>query len=474
MTFHSLQFLAFLASVVAVACVTPPRSRWIVLLLASLAFYAVLGFPHLVAVLLYAAAVSFLFGVRIHAVPEGAQRRRTFWIGVVALLLPLVLVKYVPFLANDASSAMQVVPVMATIGLSYFSLQAISYLADVYLEKQPPERHVGRLTLFLSFFPKLLQGPIERGHDLLPQLDQPRHVDYVAARSGLLLFAWGLFKKVVIAERLAGLVDPVYDNVGGYTGLAFLLATYAYAFQVFFDFSGYTDMALGAARLLGIDLTPNFRNPLAASSIADFWRRWHISFSRWLQDYIFKPLQMSWRQRGIVGTSLALLVTFLVSGIWHGANWTFLVWGLLHGVYLAGGYLYDATTRRARSRLLTTARPRWLKIVVTFQLVSLAWVFFRARSISDAWSILRSLAMDAHDFTGIAKYAHSLSLATVTVVVVASTFVLWVERDGGPGSLEALVVQRPAAVRWAAYYGFVLAILTAGVFGSSQFVYFQF
>jgi alginate O-acetyltransferase complex protein AlgI len=224
----------------------------------------------------------------------------------------------------------------------------------------------------------------------LPQLRQSYQFDYDSMRSGMLLFFWGMFKKVVVADRFALYADQVFNNVHGFTGLSLLIGTYAYAFQIFFDFSAYTDMARGTGRMFGINLTENFNRPYLATSVADFWRRWHISFSRWILDYIFKPLQMNWRNRGHAGTSAALIITFLVSGIWHGATWGFVIWGLLHGVYLASSTYYRPQQKRLH-RWLGIDNSKWLKwwqIFVTFNLVSFAWIFFRAKNLEDAWYVM--------------------------------------------------------------------------------------
>jgi D-alanyl-lipoteichoic acid acyltransferase DltB (MBOAT superfamily) len=231
--------------------------------------------------------------------------------------------------------------VLSSIGMSFYTFQALSYSNDIYREIQIPEAHLGRFALYVCFFPKLLQGPIERAGGLLIQLRKPFEFDYENTREGLLRIAWGLFKKVVIADRVAVIVNTVYGNAGGFTGLPLIVATYSYAIQIYTDFSGYTDIALGTARLFNIRLTENFNKPYFAQGVADFWRRWHISLSSWLLDYIFRPLQWRWRDLRLAGPFMALLVTFLVSGAWHGASWNFILWGLLHGLFIAAGESVD-------------------------------------------------------------------------------------------------------------------------------------
>lgn len=402
MPFNTLSYLLFLPVIFLLHYFTPDRFRWLVLLLASFFFYAALKTPHLIAVLLLITTITYFAGIWIHRVTTARTKQYLLWGGVAVNVLTLAILKYLPFITQNLNivltmitpgTAIPVGKTIIAIGVSYFIFQAISYLIDIYLEVEKPELHFGRFALYMSFFPKLLQGPIERAGDLLPQLKQPYKFDYDAVRSGIVLFTWGLFKKVVIAERFAIYADQVYNNIPDYTGVSLIIGTYAYAFQIYFDFSAYTDMARGTGRMFGINLTENFNSPYLATSIADFWRRWHISFSRWILDYIFKPLQMSWRNMGQAGTALALIITFLVSGIWHGTSWGFIIWGALHGIYLAASTYYRPYQKRIH-RWFGVEKSIWLKywqIFVTFNLVSFSWIFFRVKNTSDLWIFLKNL-----------------------------------------------------------------------------------
>jgi D-alanyl-lipoteichoic acid acyltransferase DltB (MBOAT superfamily) len=340
-TFSSLPFILLFLLVSAVYAVSADRHRWLILLVASWFFYGCLREPHLLAILAAVTAVSYSCGILINDTDNPARKKLLLNLGVCSNLALLVAFKYLPVLFKDSLVLSRLLPVssqvllnspIVTIGVSYYVFQGISYLVDVYYEMLLPERHFGRFALFMSFFPKLLQGPIERGAGLLPQLQTLTDFTGGSIRIGLNLFLWGLFKKVVVADRIATFIDPIFAHPKDSSPLSLLAAVYLFAFQIYYDFSGYTDMALGIARCFNIRLTQNFNVPYAASSIAEFWRRWHISFSSWILDYIFKPLQMRWRDRKTWGTPLALMVTFLVSGIWHGAGWNYLVWGGLHGV----------------------------------------------------------------------------------------------------------------------------------------------
>lgn len=393
MTFNSLSYAGFLPLVYLAFLVTPSGYRWLTLLAASYGFYASFDSPHLLVVLGLVTVISYLCGIMMED-GEETRRLRIFWRGSAACLLVLALLKYVPALSPAVRETVGLKSLLNTIGVSYFTFQAISYMADVYLGVQEPERHFGYYALYLAFFPKLLQGPIERAGHLLPQLRKSYRFDYEQVRTGLLLFAWGLFQKVVIADRISCLVNAVYDNIPASTSLSLILATYFFAVQIYCDFSGYTNMALGTARLFNLELSPNFNNPYIATSIADFWRRWHISFSRWILDYIFAPLQMQWRYWKKLGTACALLVTFLLSGIWHGARAGFVVWGLLHGTYLALSVYIGPLSKKVYRRLNLegTLLLHLFQTFITFHLVCFGWIFFRANSLGDALAILQKMA----------------------------------------------------------------------------------
>jgi D-alanyl-lipoteichoic acid acyltransferase DltB (MBOAT superfamily) len=362
-------------------------------------FYTALNVPYLLVILVLVAMTTYAFGIWLDQAESANAKHALLWSGVAVNVLILVVMKYLPFLSENLKALstilsldVQIQPIKAfvAIGVSYYVFQAISYLFDIYLEIEKPERHFGYFALYLAFFPKLLQGPIERAGDLLPQIKAKFEFKYENMRFGMLLLTWGLFKKVVIADRLGIYVDAVYNNVHSFSGLTLLMATYAYAFQIYMDFSGYTDMALGSARLFNINLTQNFNSPYLASSIADFWRRWHISFSRWILDYIFKPLQMQLRSWRNWGTAIALFVAFLVSGLWHGASWGFVMWGGLHGLFLACSVFYKPYQKKLHKSLgleKTTLLRVW-QIFVTFNTVSFTWVFFRAKSIPDALYVI--------------------------------------------------------------------------------------
>ncbi len=486
MSFTSLGYLLFLPAVFALFVLAGARVRWLVLLLASFLFYAAWMVPHLPAVLLAVSAATWGIALALQRVEGAGPRRALLAAGIVGNLLVLLTLRYV------AASAARPETLLAALGVSYYVFQAISYLIDVHLERIGAERHFGYFALYMSFFPKLLQGPIERGGELIPQLRRPYRFDAQALASGGLLFLWGLFKKVVVADRLALFVDPVYGDVQGFGGPSLMLATYFYALQIYCDFSGYTDMALGTARLFGIRLARNFDNPYSALSVRDFWRRWHISLSRWLFDYLFTPLQMRLRRWKSAGTAAALLATFLISGLWHGLGWGFVVWGAIHGVYLAASALLGPLQKQAYRALgveKTWVLAVW-KRLATFHLVCFAWIFFRAESLSDALHVAGNLTTGTFDYAvRLATNLHSVgggqgmlepllvrqSHADFVLAIVGSVFVLVAEGGAGRRWLESPRVAESAALRWAGGYLLVFAIVLFGVFtGARDFIYFRF
>jgi D-alanyl-lipoteichoic acid acyltransferase DltB (MBOAT superfamily) len=321
----------------------------------------------------------------------------------------------------------------------------------------------------------LLQGPIERAGDLIPQLQKKYEFNYDNMRFGMLLFTWGLFKKVVIADRLGLYVDAVYKDVHAFTGLSLLLATYAYAFQIYLDFSGYTDMALGSARLFNINLTQNFNSPYLATSVADFWRRWHISFSRWILDYIFKPLQMQWRNWKTWGTATALVVAFLVSGIWHGASWGFVIWGGLHGLYLACSVFYKPYQKKLH-KAIGLEKTRLLKIwriFVTFNLVSFTWVFFRAGSLKDAFYVIANMLNGVKGVRSgflLSQGIQELALTSVAILLFVC-FALNIFKQNVINGFN----RKSALYRYVTYSTTILMIFFLAKYSSPKtFIYFQF
>lgn len=383
MTFNSTTYFLFLPFVFIVFYLCGGRWRWQILLLASFIFYSALAVPWLPFVLGFVILITYFVGIGIHTCPSEKRKTLYLWFGIGANILILASLKYLPSVVS--------IRLPVAVGLSYYVFQAISYLADVNKKIIEPERHLGYFALYLSFFPKLLQGPIERANDLLPQLKQPYAFDYDMARSGLLLFTWGLFKKIVVADRLALFVNPVFGDVYSFQGIPLILATYFYTLQIYMDFSAYTDMALGSARLFNIRLTQNFNSPYLSTSVSEFWRRWHITLSNFLRDYLYIPLGGS--RYGSARRTINLMITMLLCGIWHGAGWSFVVWGGIHGLFLVAGVYYRPLKNKLHS-FIGWDKSVFLKAwqtFFTFNLIAFAWIFFRANDLKDSIYVVGNL-----------------------------------------------------------------------------------
>jgi D-alanyl-lipoteichoic acid acyltransferase DltB (MBOAT superfamily) len=356
---------------------------------------------------------------------------------------------------------------------------------DVYRKAIPGEPHPGIFACFVTFFPQLVAGPIERAKTLLPQFRNPRPYDSEQFYSGLRRMIWGFFKKVVIADRLAVLVSAVYSNPQEASSLSHLLATYLFAFQIYADFSGYSDIAIGSARILGYDLMENFRQPYFAPSVADFWRRWHISLSTWFRDYVYIPL--GGNRVSEARQYLNLFIVFTVSGLWHGADWKFVVWGALHGGYVLAGRLLDRVGIPLDWKRIPRL-SRVVNVIITFHLVLLAWIFFCAKSNADAVFVVRSITTDIWSTFG-ALAAGDASAVQIALrndfgatrqdlVLVASLIILWLVidlwREWNPPLDRRIGVRRALFLRMLFYDLMLLGIVVFGVYGQMDFIYFQF
>ncbi len=494
MLFHSFHFLVFFPLVTVGYFLCPFKRRWVLLLLASCYFYMV-AIPAYIFILLF--TITFDYFSAIFIEQSVGRRRRFFLLASLSVNLGVLCVfKYSGFFVknlvwlNHALGGcwnIQPIEILLPIGLSFHTFQSMSYTIEVYRGNQKAERNFGIVALYVMFYPQLVAGPIERGNHLLPQFREKHEFDYGRITSGLRLMAWGFFKKLVIADKMALIVDPTYRHPERAASDALFLATFCFAFQIYCDFSGYTDIAIGAARVMGFRLMTNFKTPYLATSISDFWHRWHISLSSWFRDYVYVPLGGNrggkWRHYW------NFLATFLLSGLWHGASWTFVVWGALHGFYLIGGSILKPVRSRLIGFLELEKFPFFLsffRVLTTFSLVLVGWVFFRANTVSDAFFIVSQLP------AGFVKLARGLlelqfvesfftvgpprisqllvSVGYVAIVVLLAVEIAWWKY----GRVGQWFIQRPWWIRWFAYYALILVILTFGEFRQSPFIYFQF
>ena len=478
---NSFTFLAFFAVVAVAYYIVPPRLRWVLLLIASYYFYSTFEVRY-VLLLAFATGVAYATASAIASARPRTAAKTILTVGIVVQLATLGLFKYFNFVVGTFETAfnqlgwfseavaMPRLDFLLPVGLSFYTFSCISYMVDVYREKIPVERHMGKLAVYVAFFPKLLAGPIERAGPFLSQATEAIRFNPPLVTFGLQLMLWGLFKKVVIADRLAVYVDSAFTNVDFQSPVVLVIGVYLYAFQVYCDFSGYSDMAIGAAAILGITLMENFRRPYLARSVPEFWgRRWHISLMAWFRDYLYFPL--GGNRVSHVRWYANLMVVFLVSGLWHGAAWTFIVWGGLNGAYQVV-YLMIGGLRERLARLV----PSWLwsgfAIVLTFHLILVTWVFFRASSIGEAWSVITRIASalpQLPTMLGTYNWTNELLISIALIVFLMAVEVLDELRP-----VWDRLAAKPVAVRWGYYYALSACLLVIGYWGMEEFVYMQF
>jgi D-alanyl-lipoteichoic acid acyltransferase DltB (MBOAT superfamily) len=481
---QSASFLLFFGLVFCVSWTCPARVRWAPLLLASLCFVGVAR-PADVVPLVAAVAVTYAIALRLAGLPRGAAAARKRWVllGAAVLIGGLAGGKYLNFLGGTVTQAaalfgaslpLRPVHLLLPLGISFYTFRLLGYLIDVYHGRVEAERHAGYFALFAAFFPQVSAGPIERARDFLPRLRSPERFDADRLASGAAQVAWGLFKKAVIANRLAIFVDQVFAAPPG-QGLNLVVAAWLYAIQIYCDFSGYTDIAIGLARLLGYESAKNFDAPYASRSVADFWTRWHMSLSFWFRDYLFLPLSYAATRRerrdtllGVrietLGYVQATAVTMVLCGLWHGASWSFVAWGGLHALFLIAGQVTRRLRRRWARRTGLAARP-WLhhslQVVVTFNLVSFAWIFFRAPTLAGAMEYLH--------FMQIKPSANGVGHLVVDCALAAAFLLAeWLYRTARP------VRPLPLPVRAGLLAAVACAIVLFGVDSGNEFIYVRF
>jgi D-alanyl-lipoteichoic acid acyltransferase DltB (MBOAT superfamily) len=419
---------------------------------------------------------------------HGPRRKALLAVSIVANVGILCVFKYYNFFATNINGvfaawqgnvSLPLLKILLPIGLSFHTFQAMSYTIEVYRGNQKPERHFGIYALYVMFYPQLVAGPIERPQNVLYQFHEKHIFSFDDLREGLKLMLWGFFKKIVIADRLSLTVNEVYNHSSHYNGVAFCLATIFFTFQIYCDFSGYSDIALGTARIMGIHLMENFKRPYFSKSIGEFWTRWHISLSTWFRDYLYIPLGGS--RVKVSRHYLNLAIVFLVSGFWHGANWTFIIWGALHAFYLISELLIKRV-RGGKAR--STRFSRLSSVFVTFICVSFAWIFFRANTLKDASYVICHLASGWKEtasiphikllITDLGKGSLIQGLSNVIIGFIMILFLEFVQwRTRGERAID-WANKKPRSVRWGFYYFLVLSILLLGVFDNKEFIYFQF
>jgi len=473
MLFNSIDFLFFFPVVTILFFILPYKMRWMLLLAASCFFYMFFK-PVYIFILFFTIIVDYFVGIYLEKITDDSKRKRLLIASIIANVGVLAVFKYYNFLNSNISGladffginiSFPYLNILLPIGLSFHTFQAMSYTIEVYRKKQPAEKRFGIYALYVMFYPQLVAGPIERPQNLLHQFYRRSDFSYDNAVMGINLIALGLFKKIVIADRLAIYVNQVYGDLNNASSISTFLALIFFSFQIYCDFSGYSDIARGTARFMGFELMLNFDRPYLSRSISEFWKRWHISLSTWFKDYVYIPLGGNKVNR--YRRYYNLLVVFLISGLWHGANWTFVIWGALHGFFIVIGSLTDNIRKSLVSLFRLFKYPglhRSINIIIVFCLVSFAWVFFRAKDFSQAAIFYKKLF--SFDFTlnlaQICAEKGPLNLV-LSFVVIGLLFLSYLL----PKNLK---IKRNVLF----LFTVVFLIVILGKNGSSEFIYFQF
>lgn len=477
MLFNSISFAIFLPIVFAIFWTCPQRYRWAILLVASYYFYMSWNVKYVVLIFL-ATFISYISALLISRTENRRKQKLYLLIALFVSLGILFIFKYFNFFSDIASSIfrffsfkteMIVLDLLLPVGISFYTFQTLSYVIDVYQGKVAAVYHFGKYATFVSYFPQLVAGPIERSENLLPQINKGQEFNYEQASYGLKLMGWGFFKKVMVADSLAPVVDRIFNDIYSYQGFIFIIASIMFAIQIYCDFSGYSDIARGVSKMLGIELMENFKSPYFSSSIKDFWKRWHISLSTWFRDYIYIPL--GGNRGSAVKHSVNLLLTFLISGLWHGANWTFIIWGAFHGL-----------AQILENKVNINRIPKNIRIIGVFVFTCMAWIVFRASSISDVFYIFSNMFSGItqpiqYIFTGI----RCLNMSpTMWLYLVFSVLVLAVYDYF---SLEYDIIKKVSSIKsipfkWILYISFTTSLffgmLSQYTENPNAFVYFQF
>jgi len=495
MLFNSLHFLIFYPVVTLAYFLSPTlRFRNILLLIASYYFYMQYK-PEYGLLMLLSTMIDYFASLGMHRTSRKGVKRLWLAFSLMGNLGMLFFFKYFNFFNTNVARVLSFfnvayqplsIDVLLPIGISFYTFQTLSYTIDVYRGDMVPERDFFTFALYVSFFPQLVAGPIERSTNLLHQLRVHHDFDADRAASGLRLMVYGFFKKVVIADRLAVIVDTVYNNPTQYSGVAYFIATFAFAFQIYCDFSGYSDIAIGSARIMGINLMKNFERPYFSKSVTEFWRRWHISLSSWFRDYLYIPLGGS--KKGYFRTLLNLFIIFVVSGLWHGASWTFVIWGVLNGLAIVIERILGIGKRARESEGAGGKKPwtlRFLKglvniipMVMTFAFICFTWVFFRARTVSEALYMLPRflVGLDTFDLSKFLGTRVILGLDyweffTVIGVVLLLVFLEMVQAVVKPSKVLA---RMPSPVRLAVYALSLSLVIWLAWTETQTFIYFAF
>jgi alginate O-acetyltransferase complex protein AlgI len=477
MLFNSIPFLLFFPIVTILYFLLPHKFRWLLLLIASCFFYMFFKAVYIL-ILFFTIVIDYYAGILIEQELNSKKRKRYLIMSLIANIGVLAVFKYYNFLNTNIEGLINILgyknpipylQILLPIGLSFHTFQAMSYTLEVYGGKQKAEHHFGIYALYVMYYPQLVAGPIERPQNMLHQFYIKQHFNIDRTIEGLKLIFWGLFKKIVIADRLALCVNEVYNNVHYYKGGPLLLAIFFFTFQIYCDFSGYSDIARGCSRVMGIELMKNFNAPYLARSIKEFWSRWHISLSTWFRDYLYIPL--GGNKAGKQKLFINILIVFLISGLWHGASWTFIIWGFIHAVFNILGIAGKSTlSALGKHNKFLQHAASFLSWAATFSIVTVAWIFFRANTLDDAFYVLRhALEIDFHHFISIPIFSYFFYISSFILI-----FILFgIEWINERTVLNTLLLKNKT-LTFLFFSILFISIYILGIFEKQSFIYFQF
>lgn len=494
MLFNSLSFLVFLPVVVVVYYLIPHKTRWFWLLGASCYFYMAFV-PKYILILFALIIVDYFLAIIMES--ETKKNRRKFYLifGIISNIGLLFVFKYFNFFNENLSALAHLIGwnysvdslrLLLPLGLSFHTFQSLSYLIEVYRKNQKAERHFGIYSLFVLFFPQLVAGPIERAGHMLHQFYENHIFDLLNILNGIKFIVFGFFLKIVVADRASLVVDTFYKNPSNFGGPATVLALILFAFQLYSDFAGYTLIAIGSAKMLGLELTLNFRRPYFAKSIAEFWQRWHISLSLWFRDYVYQPIILNRKRVSVESIYIAIIITFLLSGVWHGAGWTFIFMGLFYGCLIVMGLATKKLRQKVVEAIGLAKLPRLhetIQVVITFSLVCIGWLFFRSPNVTTLWKILEKLLTGWGSFitnfynTPYLKQNFSFGYESIELIVTFAFIFLLVVFEFLQEKNSKFIKEKiiPNLYLQCFLYTFlVLSIIIFGEFHQKIFIYFKF
>lgn len=488
MLFNSSEFMLFFPVVTILYFLSPHRYRWLLLLIASCIFYTAY-IPYYIVILFIAIIIDYFLGIAIEKYEK--HKKILLIIAILSTCSLLFVFKYFNFFNENVQALFALMDIkysftysfILPIGLSFHTFQSLSYVIEVYKGNQKAERHFGIYSLYVMFYPQLLAGPIERPQNLIPQFYKKHYFDNARVSGGLKLMLWGMFKKVVVADNIAVVVNHIYGNLHGFAGMEISIAIILFPIQMYCDFSGYSDMAIGSAQVMGFKLMDNFNRPLSARTTAEFWSRWHISLNVWFRDYIYVPFVM----KGKYSKSrkrYGLFLVCILSGFWHGAGWNFILWGGLIGFYM----ILESFTNNLKNRTLALLKIdirsnlyKYCQIISTYMLLAFTGILFRVKDFSDIRYIIENLVkgwsrlLEKDLIRDILFNIFQGGKIQIAIIIVSITFMILIHRIQKHEEMRNMFLNKPIWFRWGLYYIMIFSIIFLGEYSSSnQFIYFQF